>query len=78
MTKLMNLADCIRLAEFAHYGQEDQAGHPYIEHPKRVLKAVQQDGAPPYVQMAAILHDVTEDTPFTPGMLNTTSLEFLP
>lgn len=71
MTTKMNLHDCIRLAEFAHFHQTDKAGHPYIEHPKRVLKAVQTHGAPPYVQMAAVLHDVTEDTPFTPEMLLT-------
>jgi (p)ppGpp synthase/HD superfamily hydrolase len=65
----MNLADCIRLAEFAHFHQEDKAGFAYIEHPKRVLANVQTQGAPPYAQMAAILHDVTEDTKFTPQML---------
>lgn len=65
----MNLNDCIRLAEFAHFHQTDKAGQPYIEHPKRVLANVQAQGAQPYVQMAAVLHDVTEDTKFTPEML---------
>lgn len=69
MGNKMNLADCVRLAEFAHFHQRDKSGADYIEHPKRVLAAVQTQGAPPYVQMAAILHDVTEDTPFTPEML---------
>ncbi len=64
-----SLEDCIRLAEFAHHNQRDQAGSPYIDHPKRVLAAVQAQGAMPYVQMAAILHDVTEDTTFTCDML---------
>lgn len=68
MTK-MNLNDCVRLAEFAHFHQTDKAGQPYIEHPKRVLANVQAQGAQPYVQMAAILHDVTEDTKFTAEML---------
>ena len=65
----MNLNDCIRLAEFAHFHQTDKAGQPYIEHPKRVLANVQAQGAQPYVQMAAVLHDVTEDTNFTAQML---------
>lgn len=69
MGNKMNLADCVRLAEFAHFHQKDKSGADYIEHPKRVLANVQAQGAMPYVQMAAILHDVTEDTPFTPEML---------
>lgn len=59
------LADAARIAEFAHHGQKDQAGFDYIEHPKRVLAAVQVLGVPPYVQFAAVLHDVTEDTVWT-------------
>jgi (p)ppGpp synthase/HD superfamily hydrolase len=69
MGNKMTLADCVRLAEFAHFHQTDKAGANYIDHPKRVLASVQAQGAPPYVQMAAVLHDVTEDTPFTPEML---------
>lgn len=69
MQKFKTLADVIALAEFAHRNQEDKAGMPYIEHPMRVMKAVQAQGAMPYVQMAAVLHDVTEDTAFTPQML---------
>src|SRR6478736_1968456 len=69
MGNKFNLADCVRLAEFAHFHQYDKAGNPYIEHPKRVLASVQAQGAQPYVQMAAVLHDVTEDTEFTPEML---------
>lgn len=63
------LGDVIALAEFAHRNQTDKAGEPYIKHPKRVLAKVQAQGAQPYVQMAAVLHDVTEDTAFTPSML---------
>jgi (p)ppGpp synthase/HD superfamily hydrolase len=71
MGNKMTLADCVRLAEFAHFHQTDKSGAAYIDHPKRVLANVQAQGAPPYVQMAAVLHDVTEDTPFTPEMLLT-------
>lgn len=63
------LSDVIALAEFAHRNQVDKARMPYIEHPKRVMKSVQAQGALPYVQMAAVLHDVIEDTPFTAEIL---------
>lgn len=69
MQKFGTLQDAIDLAEFAHRNQFDKAGMPYIEHPKRVLAAVQGQGRQPYVQIAAVLHDVTEDTAFTPLML---------
>lgn len=69
MQTFKTLADVVALAEFAHRNQTDKAGMPYIEHPRRVMQAVQAQGAFPYVQMAAILHDVTEDTAFTPQML---------
>ena len=63
------LDDAIAIAELAHRNDRDQAGEPYIRHPMRVLRAVQEQGAPPYVQIGAVLHDVTEDTRFTPEML---------
>lgn len=69
LQKYSTLADIERLAEFAHFNQTDKAGYPYINHPRRVMQAVQAQGAAPYVQMAAILHDVTEDTAFTCAML---------
>lgn len=69
MQKFKTISDAIALAEFAHRNQVDKAGLPYIEHPRRVLAKVQAQGALPYVQMAAILHDVTEDTAFTCEML---------
>lgn len=69
MQKFKTLGDVIALAEFAHRNQQDKACLPYIEHPRRVMQNVQAQGAMPYVQMAAILHDVTEDTAFTPQML---------
>lgn len=69
MQKFKTLTDAIALAEFAHRNQVDKSGLPYIEHPLRVLAKVQAQGGLPYVQMGAILHDVTEDTAFTPEML---------
>lgn len=67
--KFKTLADAIALAEYAHRNQLDKAGLPYIDHPKRVLQTVQAQGVQPYVQIAAIFHDVTEDTAFTSDIL---------
>lgn len=69
MQKFNTLNDAIALAKFAHFKQKDQAGFDYFEHPRRVMQAVQAQGAAPYVQQAAVLHDVTEDTAFTSAML---------
>lgn len=63
------LDDAIALAEFAHRNQKDQAGEPYIRHPMRVLRALQEQGARSYEQIAGVLHDVTEDTRYSPAML---------
>ena len=67
--KFQTLDDAIALATFAHRSQKDKAGLDYIQHPLRVLAKVQAQGALPYVQIAAILHDVTEDTAFTTNIL---------
>jgi (p)ppGpp synthase/HD superfamily hydrolase len=53
--------DAVRLAHAAHDGQVDKSGKPYIGHPLRVMRGVSGDHA----QMAAVLHDVVEDTPVT-------------
>ena len=51
----------IEIAATAHAGQRDKAGQLYIFHPLRVMLRV--DGA--HEQMAAVLHDVVEDTSVT-------------
>ena len=51
----------IEIAATAHAGQRDKAGQPYIFHPLRVMLRV--DGA--HEQMAAVVHDVVEDTSVT-------------
>jgi (p)ppGpp synthase/HD superfamily hydrolase len=71
MQKFNTLADAIALAKYAHRNQTDKAGLPYIEHPLRVLATVQAQGVSPYVQMAAVLHDVPEDTAFSHDVLLT-------
>ena len=45
----------------AHRGQRDKAGEPYILHPLRVMHAV----CGFHERMAAVLHDVVEDTSVT-------------
>lgn len=69
MDKIDNLDDCIALATFGHRKQKDKAGLPYIDHCLRVMRTVQEQGAAPHVQMAAVLHDLTEDQMFTAQML---------
>jgi (p)ppGpp synthase/HD superfamily hydrolase len=46
----LNLERAIEIAANAHAGQVDKANQPYILHPER---------------LAAVLHDVVEDTPIT-------------
>lgn len=48
------------IAERAHANQVDQAGHPYIDHVRRVALAVADD---PLACALAWLHDVKEDHP---------------
>lgn len=51
----------IELAARAHAGQRDKGGQPYILHPLRVMMAMTRDAE----RIAAVLHDVVEDTPIT-------------
>ena len=55
------LKKAISLAEKAHQGQVDKGGHPYILHPKRVMEKCKTTEE----KIAAILHDVLEDTDYT-------------
>lgn len=55
------LDDAIRIAREAHATQVDLSGNPYIGHPMRVMARVAGDHA----KMAAVLHDVIEDTQVT-------------
>ena len=63
------LEQAIALATEKHSGQTDKAGMPYILHPLRVMMSVQrehyeQNQPRKYLNMciAAVLHDVVEDT----------------
>lgn len=53
------------IARRAHEGQVDNAGEPYIEHPRRVAERAAVLGGPQWgaeAAAAAWLHDVVEDT----------------
>ena len=58
---MATLERAIELAAKAHAGQIDKAGQPYILHPIRVMLRVSDAEA----RIAAILHDVVEDSEIT-------------
>lgn len=58
---MADLGEAILLAVKAHHGQEDKAGEPYILHPLRLMFRQNSTAA----RIAAVLHDVVEDTPVT-------------
>jgi (p)ppGpp synthase/HD superfamily hydrolase len=66
------LERAITLACWAHRGQRypSPEAEPYILHPLRVMLAVQGSRA----QMAAVLHDVIEDTEVDPDRLREVKL----
>ncbi|PDV97551.1 HD domain-containing protein [Candidatus Chloroploca asiatica] len=58
---MATLERAIELAAAAHAGQVDKAGQPYILHPLRVMLRM----STAHERMAAVLHDVVEDTQVT-------------
>lgn len=61
-TKNTSLVErAIALALEAHKGQVDKAGAPYILHPLRLLAQMESEEE----QLAALLHDVVEDSDLT-------------
>jgi (p)ppGpp synthase/HD superfamily hydrolase len=61
MTKIATLEDAVSIAALAHRGQKDKAGAPYLLHPLRMMLRMKSEAA----MMAAVLHDVVEDTDWT-------------
>jgi GTP diphosphokinase / guanosine-3',5'-bis(diphosphate) 3'-diphosphatase len=58
---MATLERAIEIAAKAHSGQVDKSGQPYILHPLRLMLTVKT----PHERMAAVLHDVVEDTMVT-------------
>jgi (p)ppGpp synthase/HD superfamily hydrolase len=60
---MATIEKALQIAAQAHEGRTDKNGLPYIMHPLRVLNAV--EGLGEDVAIAAILHDVIEDSSVT-------------
>jgi (p)ppGpp synthase/HD superfamily hydrolase len=58
---VFSVSDAVAIATDAHKGQIDKSGKPYIGHPVRVMNRVSGE----HERMAAVLHDVIEDTSVT-------------
>jgi (p)ppGpp synthase/HD superfamily hydrolase len=61
MTNIATIEDAVSIAARAHRGQKDKAGAPYLLHPLRMMLQMDTEAA----MMAAVLHDVVEDTEWT-------------
>jgi|ERR1044071_3718490 (p)ppGpp synthase/HD superfamily hydrolase len=61
MTKTATVEDAVSIAARAHKGQKDKADAPYLLHPLRMMLRMDTEAA----MMAAVLHDVVEDTDWT-------------
>src|SRR3979411_43587 len=66
------LADAYRFSEAAHAGQTRQSGDPYISHPLAVAEILADWHLDGQTLMAALLHDVTEDTSVTKDEISDT------
>ena len=58
---MATLGKAIAIAAQAHQGQYNKAGAPYILHPLRMMLRMSSEAE----MMAAVLHDVVEDTGWT-------------
>src|SRR6185436_3071889 len=62
---IARLADAYRFSEAAHAGQTRQSGEPYISHPLAVAEILAEWHLDGQALVAALLHDVMEDTAVT-------------
>ncbi len=68
---MATLERAIEIAASAHAGQRDKGGAPYILHPLRVMLQVTTENE----RIAAVLHDVVEDTGVTLELLQSEGFE---
>src|SRR3954462_2303359 len=66
------LEDAYRFSEAAHAGQTRQSGEPYISHPLAVTEILAGWHMDSQALMAALLHDVMEDTSVTKDEISDT------
>ena len=59
------IEDAIAFAVVAHEGQRRKSGEPYVIHPILVASIVASTSGDKTMVIAALLHDVVEDTPYT-------------
>jgi RelA/SpoT family (p)ppGpp synthetase len=69
---IARLADAYRFSEAAHAGQKRQSGDPYISHPLAVAEILAGWHLDGQALMAALLHDVMEDTSVTKAEITDT------
>ena len=69
---IARLADAYRFSEAAHAGQKRQSGEPYISHPLAVAEILAGWHLDGQALMAALLHDVMEDTSVTKAEITDT------
>jgi len=69
---IARLADAYRFSEAAHAGQRRQSGDPYISHPLAVAEILAGWHLDGQALMAALLHDVMEDTSVTKAQISDT------
>jgi guanosine-3',5'-bis(diphosphate) 3'-pyrophosphohydrolase len=69
---LARVAEAYRFSEAAHSGQTRQSGEPYISHPLAVTEILAGWHLDGQALMAALLHDVMEDTSVTKSELEDT------
>jgi (p)ppGpp synthase/HD superfamily hydrolase len=63
------IEETISFIQKAHAGQTDKAGNDYYLHPVAVMKRLPGD-VDDEVRLAALLHDVLEDTPYSRQQLS--------
>ena len=62
---MATLDDAVSIAAQAHRGQKDKFGAPYLLHPLRMMLRMKSEAE----MIAAVLHDVVEDSDWTLGQL---------